>query len=69
MNALTLEGRACAALIGIAEPQEGDYNRPDIGRARILCAQALRAWRTAGERKRAQWFKRHIAFIGYPLKP
>ena len=57
-----MESRACGLLI----------HGPAVI-ARKACADALRAWRTAGSwgvarPDRARWFRFHISRTGYPVK-
>lgn len=66
MSTTDLESRACFNLIRIA-PADGDRSPEAIQRARNSCAVALRAWRSAGNRERAVWFRYHISFVGYPM--
>lgn len=62
---ISMESRACHALVETAPV--GGRGRAGVPRARRLCADALRAWRAAGDRARAKWFRYHISWIGYPL--
>lgn len=56
-SARAAENLACRCLVHSASSS----------RVRAAVAAAIRAWRSLGDKDRAQWFHRHAYFIGNPV--